>query len=590
MSAITVDKHPIVGQPGPVAVQKASAREKHSRYPQVLRFLVAAAILLIILLAIAAGYVQKGLWMRQLQYTGVFWTLLSVRWAMFGTAFSFAFLYLWINLKRATRSSTAFWPEGGGEPSAAVFRADDAARTVLGVSPKLLALAVVVTSAAVALLFAISFYGDWDTYLRFRYGGSFGVADPLFGVDVGFYVFHLPFYELLQRSLMVLTVLTLAIVLLTYVYLGLLRASGSRKFAIRRQGHLACLAYCFSFWSPTGDLGSTSITTARLLHSGRRLWSRLCGGSCDEDRPVDHGRVSAVACALLAFNFFRPRFSALLVGSAVYVALYVVADPAVSLRLSEVHRAAERAGARDPVSEALHRIHAQGLPARRHLRRLLSGPGGPDASGARRNQDTIQNIRLWDSRPLLQTYQQTQAIRLYYQFYNVAVDRYHLPDGYHQVMLASRELSPELPAKAQTWVNQYLQFTHGYGLVMNFVSKTSEEGFRNTYSRTSRRNLPTGLNDNAACDLLRRVDAGLSDRCDRHQGVRLPQGQRQCLYQLWRKRGHSDRQLLEKAPVRLDPKGRQHPVDLLPQAGKPHPDLANGPGARGADRSVLAPR
>ena len=94
-----------------------------------------------------------------------------------------------------------------------------------------------------------------------------------------------------------------------------------------------------------------------------------------------------------------------------------------------------------------------------------------------RNQDTIQNIRLWDSRPLLQTYQQTQAIRLYYQFYNVDTDRYHLADGYHQVMLSTRELSPELPAKAQTWVNQYLQFTHGYGVVMNFVSKTVGGGF-----------------------------------------------------------------------------------------------------------------
>jgi uncharacterized membrane protein (UPF0182 family) len=89
-----------------------------------------------------------------------------------------------------------------------------------------------------------------------------------------------------------------------------------------------------------------------------------------------------------------------------------------------------------------------------------------------RNEDTVQNIRLWDPRPLLQTYEQTQAIRLYYQFHNVGVDRYHLADGYHQVMLAARELSPELPVKAQTWVNQYLQFTHGYGLVMSFVSKT----------------------------------------------------------------------------------------------------------------------
>ena len=94
-----------------------------------------------------------------------------------------------------------------------------------------------------------------------------------------------------------------------------------------------------------------------------------------------------------------------------------------------------------------------------------------------RNQDTIQNIRLWDARPLLQTFAQTQAIRLYYSFFTVATDRYHLADGYHQVMLSARELSNELPAAAQTWVNQYLQFTHGYGLVMNFVSKTVGGGF-----------------------------------------------------------------------------------------------------------------
>jgi uncharacterized membrane protein (UPF0182 family) len=94
-----------------------------------------------------------------------------------------------------------------------------------------------------------------------------------------------------------------------------------------------------------------------------------------------------------------------------------------------------------------------------------------------RNQDTIQNIRLWDWRPLLQMYQQAQEIRLYYQFYQADVDRYHLPDGYHQVMLSARELSAQLPAEAQTWVNQKLQFTHGYGLVMSFVSKTMGGGF-----------------------------------------------------------------------------------------------------------------
>ena len=108
-----------------------------------------------------------------------------------------------------------------------------------------------------------------------------------------------------------------------------------------------------------------------------------------------------------------------------------------------------------------------------------------------RNQDTIENIRLWDARPLLQMYQQTQAIRLYYEFYNVTVDRYHLQDGYHQVMLSPRELAPSLPAAAQTWVNETLQFTHGYGLVMNYVSTKVGGGFPQYLIE----NVPPVLND-----------------------------------------------------------------------------------------------
>jgi uncharacterized membrane protein (UPF0182 family) len=74
-------------------------------------------------------------------------------------------------------------------------------------------------------------------------------------------------------------------------------------------------------------------------------------------------------------------------------------------------------------------------------------------------------------------YQQAQEIRLYYQFNQVDVDRYHLPDGYHQVMLSARELSTELSEQARTWVNEKLQFTHGYGVAMSFVSKTMGGGF-----------------------------------------------------------------------------------------------------------------
>jgi uncharacterized membrane protein (UPF0182 family) len=93
------------------------------------------------------------------------------------------------------------------------------------------------------------------------------------------------------------------------------------------------------------------------------------------------------------------------------------------------------------------------------------------------NELTIRNIRLWDHRPMLDTYTQIQSIRTYYDFLDMDVDRYTIDSEYRQVMLAARELSKEkLPAEAQTWVNRTLQFTHGYGIAMSPVNEVRAEG------------------------------------------------------------------------------------------------------------------
>ena len=93
------------------------------------------------------------------------------------------------------------------------------------------------------------------------------------------------------------------------------------------------------------------------------------------------------------------------------------------------------------------------------------------------NSGTIDNIRLWDWQPLMDTYAQLQEIRTYYRFLDVDVDRYHLGDSYQQVTLAARELDPSLlSANAQTWVNLHLLFTHGNGAVMSPVTQKSAEG------------------------------------------------------------------------------------------------------------------
>jgi hypothetical protein len=93
------------------------------------------------------------------------------------------------------------------------------------------------------------------------------------------------------------------------------------------------------------------------------------------------------------------------------------------------------------------------------------------------NKATIHNIRLWDTRPLIETYRQLQEIRLYYNFKNVDVDRYHFKENYTEVALAARELPPsKLPARASTWLNIHMKYTHGYGLAMSPVNEVTEDG------------------------------------------------------------------------------------------------------------------
>ena len=134
-----------------------------------LKFIIAAAFVLIALVAVIPGWIQKWLWMRQLGYVGVFWTIWSVRWELFAAAFVVALLYLGINLRFAQRNGAAF--SGGKLRSPSTV----AAELGIQISPRALKLATAAIAAAAALSFAAIFYAQWDTYLRFRYGGSFGI-------------------------------------------------------------------------------------------------------------------------------------------------------------------------------------------------------------------------------------------------------------------------------------------------------------------------------------------------------------------------------------------------------------------------------
>jgi uncharacterized membrane protein (UPF0182 family) len=456
--------------------QNRSPPPSHRTLRLATQIIIPAIFLLLIAVGMITGYLEKWLWMDQLHYSGIFWTLFSTQWMMYALSFAVVFLFVWINLRQALRNGGV--PAGRGPmPRALVLRTPDDKDVELELTPHLLHSAIVIASLVFAWLAASAFSGQWDTWLRFRYGGAFGVPDPLYGIDVGFYVFRLPLFQMLQTSVLLLTVLTIGGVGLVYTYFKAVSLSrGSSHWQDRAAiSHMSVLLFILVadwgfglllnhydlVYSTLGVVYGAGYTAAHLTWAA--LWGMMA--------------LSALGCVLLAVNVFRPRLRPLLAGCAGFAAIYGVAVILIPSLFQKFIVQPSELAYEAPYLKSyidytrraydLTDVQETSYPALTDLT--------PDVIA--RNQDTIENIRLWDARPLLQMYQQTQAIRLYYQFYNVAVDRYHLDDGYHQVMLSTRELSRELPAKAQTWVNETLQFTHGYGLVMNLVSKTLGGGF-----------------------------------------------------------------------------------------------------------------
>jgi uncharacterized protein len=441
------------------------------RLIQTLWLLAGAVIALLIFLSLISGFLQKWLWMRELGYQAIFWRIWLIRWVLLIISFLCVFAYLAVNFRLVKGMPPA-------QSWTVVRRVGDIhARSRPPISRTLWAVSYVFISGVIALMFALAFYSEWDTYLRFRWGGPTGIADPIFHADAGFYLFQLPFYKLIQGSLLSLTFLTTVLTSGTYAWAGAFQLVAARRLQVERRTitHLSVLvavffaAWAWGFYLDRYELmystqgvvygvGYTAYHVTRIC-----LWVMF---------------LASIALAVATvLNIFLRRFIALVAVVAGYFLLYfivlIILPAAVQkfwvepgeLELETPYLAHNIEFTRKAFQ--LDRIEEKQYPALTDL----------TLNDISRDQDTIDNIRLWDWRPLLQTYRQTQEIRLYYEFYHVDVGRYHLSDGYHQVMLSARELAPQLPPKARTWVNERLQFTHGYGLVMNFVSKQAGGGF-----------------------------------------------------------------------------------------------------------------
>lgn len=436
---------------------------------------VLAGILLLIALAASGGTIQQWLWMKQVGFAVIFWRLLAVRWVMAGLAFVAVLVPTWLNLRVAARTIAKNHSSSQDSDIPQIFPFP----TVRGnpVAPEVLKTFGFLGALLLAIVFAVTFHAEWDTFVRFHWGGTVGQADPIYGKDIGFYLFRLPFYQLIQNSLNGLALVNLLAAFMAYGFFGVFQ-TGWRRWV--RQDHKAfnhlavLLLVVLASWGwgyfldryellygQIGIVYGVGYTAYHITRIG--FWVMLAA--------------AVVLGALVAVSLVVKRTRVVLVLSAGgFVVLYAAVVIVLPGLIQKYKVAPSELQLETPFLKhniaytrkafQLDRIQEQTYPALEDL--TLKDIGD--------NQDTIDNIRLWDWRPILETYRQTQEIRLYYQFYDVDVGRYRLESGYHQVMLSARELSAQLPPKARTWVNRNLQFTHGYGLAMNFVSKKTAEG------------------------------------------------------------------------------------------------------------------
>lgn len=423
---------------------------------------IGVLIALFIIATISKGIFTEWLWFDSLGFSSVYTTILTTKiWLFFVGAFVFLALLL-INLFVARRLSP---PPGGdiitGQGLVVVRRTVD--------------IGILVAAIFVSLIFGLVTSGQWEMVLRFAHAADFNIVEPLLERDVGFYIFQLPLYHFIQGWLVWAVVLILLFTGTIYVLnIGFNRASFTRWM----KGHLFVLGAALFFliaWS-------YRLKIFDLLYSERGI---IFGpGYTDEHAQLLAWRLliatTAICGLLLIIGIFR-RGRRWLIGPIVlWVAFAIIFGsiyPAIVQRFqvepSELAR--EKYYIKNNIqftrlAFGLDRIEVREIPIE----------VAPSEEDILQNSATINNIRLWDYRPIKDTYNQIQSIRLYYDFNDIDVDRYQIDGSYRQVLLGARELSPEkLAAQAQTWVNRRLQFTHGYGLTMSPTNEVTEQGLPN---------------------------------------------------------------------------------------------------------------
>lgn len=352
-------------------------------------------------------------------------------------------------------------------------------------------------SLAISFFYTISITSTlWFEILQFLDAESFNVADPIFNHDLSFYVFKLPLINTVVSSIIGILMLLVVITIIFYIILTINRkfsdfkSTENGQFNFNQSIDLSKLYDKQSFTQIINQVAILGLfilvfigiriylNSYDLLYSAR---GRVFGaGFTDVLVTLNMYRVMSVLCIIAAFTFYFGARKKSIRRALTFPAIVIVISIIGTVAAGVVERFIVEPDQLNKESKYIaNNIEftqlAYGLNDVKEIEFEVNN--NITKEQLENNKDLLSNIRVNDQRPIQQVYNKLQGIRPYYTFSDVDIDRYMIDGEYTQVFISPREFDLTLlNEQAKTWVNQYLKYTHGYGVVVSPVNVVTSEG------------------------------------------------------------------------------------------------------------------
>ena len=433
-----------------------------------LSFIVFVAIIGFSVARAIATFFTNYLWFDSVNLNSVWIKILLTKGALVGATSLLAFIFIFTNLRLAVRATPVMdiFESFESQDPLSRFRAWTNERFLRYRLWGSIGLSLFLGAGASQL---------WEQVLLFLNQQSFGVTDPVFQADVSRYVFGLPLYRLFVSWGFQLVIFTSLIIVLFFVATGALQLRQGRlpEVSSGAKAHLSVLLAFIAILKAF----AYRLDSMELLYSPR---GKVFGASYTD--VIAHLPalnllilISLFGAVLLLVNIKRRGWLLPATAISLWLAVSIIVGGLVPAAIQRFRVVPDELNKELPYVE--NHIDYTRLAYGLDSIEEKSFAASPDLSqdDISNNKQTVDNIRLWDPTVLAETYSQLQEIRAYYALQEVDVDRYRINGELTQVMVAARELDQtNLPAVG--WVNERLQYTHGFGVVFSPANNVASQG------------------------------------------------------------------------------------------------------------------